>query len=249
MSSVFGLQTSVFCPVPTYTYDYDGTIQQRIEPTAHTPTTTDRTAAIYTETPANYPSRPASGTPTTNSAEFYYGYRYYSPELGRWVNRDPIREEGSIVGRFWSQPARPEAEILETLSKHLEIVLRSEHNKIVIARLLLGEYIDSGLNRDYIALSYPQLQVHAIQNVDPFYVFVRNKPISFIDPFGLEPDYPGVCKCFKYGTNWGCIGTDLCETICQSANGKNWGGECEMTVDCHGTCTSCKCKCVDPRGK
>ena len=25
----------------------------------------------------------------------YYGYRYYSPELGRWINRDPIGERGS----------------------------------------------------------------------------------------------------------------------------------------------------------
>ena len=25
----------------------------------------------------------------------YYGYRYYSPELGRWLSRDPIGEEGS----------------------------------------------------------------------------------------------------------------------------------------------------------
>jgi RHS repeat-associated protein len=25
---------------------------------------------------------------------YYYGYRYYAPELGRWVNRDPIGEEG-----------------------------------------------------------------------------------------------------------------------------------------------------------
>ena len=25
---------------------------------------------------------------------YYYGYRYYSPELGRWVNRDPIGENG-----------------------------------------------------------------------------------------------------------------------------------------------------------
>jgi RHS repeat-associated protein len=24
----------------------------------------------------------------------YYGYRYYSPSLGRWINRDPIEEEG-----------------------------------------------------------------------------------------------------------------------------------------------------------
>ena len=27
---------------------------------------------------------------------FYYGYRYYSPELGRWPSRDPIGERGSI---------------------------------------------------------------------------------------------------------------------------------------------------------
>jgi RHS repeat-associated protein len=24
----------------------------------------------------------------------YYGYRYYSPEMGRWLNRDPIEEQG-----------------------------------------------------------------------------------------------------------------------------------------------------------
>jgi RHS repeat-associated protein len=27
---------------------------------------------------------------------YYYGYRYYSPELGRWVRRDPIGERGGI---------------------------------------------------------------------------------------------------------------------------------------------------------
>jgi RHS repeat-associated protein len=26
----------------------------------------------------------------------YYGFRYYSPELGRWINRDPIGERGGI---------------------------------------------------------------------------------------------------------------------------------------------------------
>jgi RHS repeat-associated protein len=26
----------------------------------------------------------------------YYGYRYYSPELGRWLSRDPIEERGGI---------------------------------------------------------------------------------------------------------------------------------------------------------
>jgi RHS repeat-associated protein len=27
---------------------------------------------------------------------YYYGYRFYSPELGRWMNRDPIEEEGGV---------------------------------------------------------------------------------------------------------------------------------------------------------
>ena len=27
---------------------------------------------------------------------YYYGYRYYSPVLGRWVSRDPIGEEGGL---------------------------------------------------------------------------------------------------------------------------------------------------------
>ncbi|MFO7821024.1 MAG: RHS repeat-associated core domain-containing protein [Lentisphaeria bacterium] len=27
---------------------------------------------------------------------YYYGTRYYSPELGRWVNRDPIHEKGGV---------------------------------------------------------------------------------------------------------------------------------------------------------
>jgi len=27
---------------------------------------------------------------------YYYGYRYYSPGMGRWLNRDPIEEQGGL---------------------------------------------------------------------------------------------------------------------------------------------------------
>ena len=27
---------------------------------------------------------------------YYYGFRYYSPELGRWLSRDPVGEEGGV---------------------------------------------------------------------------------------------------------------------------------------------------------
>ena len=30
------------------------------------------------------------------TALYYYGYRYYDPVTGRWLNRDPIQERGGI---------------------------------------------------------------------------------------------------------------------------------------------------------
>jgi RHS repeat-associated protein len=32
----------------------------------------------------------------TETDLYYYGYRYYSAQLGRWINRDPIEEEGGF---------------------------------------------------------------------------------------------------------------------------------------------------------
>ena len=40
--------------------------------------------------PCNY-NPPYAYTPVY----YYYGYRYYNPELGRWINRDPLHETAS----------------------------------------------------------------------------------------------------------------------------------------------------------
>jgi RHS repeat-associated protein len=32
----------------------------------------------------------------TRGGIYYYGYRHYSPELGRWLSRDPIAENGGV---------------------------------------------------------------------------------------------------------------------------------------------------------
>ena len=46
----------------------------------------------------SHPIEPQQVTPhstrKTASDVPYYGYRYYTPLLGRWVNRDPIGEDG-----------------------------------------------------------------------------------------------------------------------------------------------------------
>jgi RHS repeat-associated protein len=42
------------------------------------------------------PYRFSSKEHDSETALVYYGYRYYSPELGRWINRDPIGERGGL---------------------------------------------------------------------------------------------------------------------------------------------------------
>jgi RHS repeat-associated protein len=73
----------------TYSYTYDTHMPTRNILPASAPTTTDNTTAIWQETPANTP-------PETQTDVYYYGYRYYSPELGRWISRDPIGETGGL---------------------------------------------------------------------------------------------------------------------------------------------------------
>ncbi len=48
---------------------------------------------------ANAAATPLSKSPKTKAFEgvvMYYGYRFYDPGTGRWLNRDPIEEEGGI---------------------------------------------------------------------------------------------------------------------------------------------------------
>ena len=62
--------------------------------------------ATYTYTPFGAVEDPVDGdeNPFRFSSEYhddetsfvYYNYRYYSPALGRWINRDPIEEEGGV---------------------------------------------------------------------------------------------------------------------------------------------------------
>jgi len=53
----------------------------------------------------------------------YFGYRYYSPELGRWVSRDPIGELGlrlSLLSNNWHQKAMAASGRSEVGARYLE---------------------------------------------------------------------------------------------------------------------------------
>lgn len=56
---------------------------------------------VYDATPVS-PDGPqvrASSTKFTDNETglSYYGYRYYSASMGKWINRDPIEEQGGLT--------------------------------------------------------------------------------------------------------------------------------------------------------
>ncbi len=61
-------------------------------------TTTDTSDYSYAATDCDFAHRRHSGDTTTAHSVGvpYYGYRYYNPDWGRWINRDPIEEMGGL---------------------------------------------------------------------------------------------------------------------------------------------------------
>ena len=46
--------------------------------------------------PLRFSTKWCDTEPGTGHELYYYGYRYYSPRLGRWLSRDPIGEDGGL---------------------------------------------------------------------------------------------------------------------------------------------------------
>jgi RHS repeat-associated protein len=60
--------------------------------------TTSETCTGFFESQPVEPHQEKWPTPTTTvSGVHYYGYRYYVPEIGRWLGRDPIKEKAARI--------------------------------------------------------------------------------------------------------------------------------------------------------
>ncbi len=101
---------------------------------------------------------------------YYYRFRFYSPDLGRWINRDPIGEKGAIKLRSYSSI------ITETTERIREIDNDFEADNFVEDTI---EPVDDSFGMDSIQ-HLPQ-----IDSVNLF-LFVANDPINTLDRLGLS---------------------------------------------------------------
>jgi len=93
---------------------------------------------------------------------YYYGYRYYEPAVGRFLNQDPFGELGFEV--VANRPRPPPEKLSEFMLAALDAVRKFIHSSPNIAGLENASIIQTGL----------------------IYVFVLNNPVSQYDPLGLD---------------------------------------------------------------
>jgi len=75
-------------------YEYDAYGNSLLDPT-----NTGVSGAYAAANPFRFSSKYCEGgldASATSDDLYYYGYRYYRPDIGRWINRDPIGEGASI---------------------------------------------------------------------------------------------------------------------------------------------------------
>jgi RHS repeat-associated protein len=101
----------------------------------------------------------------------YWGYRYYSPDLGRWITRDPVEEPGSKL-------------------------LRAENGKYLIG--LQNRFKHYPYTKSVRLLLNDKSTFLSSINL---FLFVDANPINIIDPFGLwgEDVHSGIGNS-EYGT-------------------------------------------------
>lgn len=124
----------------------------------------------------------------------YYGYRFYQPELGRWINRDPL---GDITNQM-IVPSDPDIHKFDNRAfTHDHKKVRSNSENTLLQFVIWHDFSVSGVLIQNIRKQVEGGdQSNAISQdnslyIMKLYVLVFNNPINFIDILGLRVRIPG----------------------------------------------------------
>ena len=111
-----------------------------------------------------------------NSGMYYYGYRFYDPNLQRWLNRDPLGDIGFQKLNL-SLENMGEATVTQSVDQLMPLLRR-------IAVLLQADFRKLRRLPKQTA-SHFAIITETRSGEGNLYCFVGNKPINLIDPDGL----------------------------------------------------------------
>jgi RHS repeat-associated protein len=133
----------------------------------------------------SHPFRFSTKYTDDESGLVYYGYRYYSPELGRWISSDPQNEIGSlnviykdVLADLRQKRALADAARIQNANQNPEIT------PDILA------YLNQKYRTEFVlpsAVSSEPDVLMVIMAVDPnLYLFVVNNPVFFVDVDGRD---------------------------------------------------------------
>jgi len=102
-----------------------------------------------------------------NAGLYYYGYRFYDPNLQRWVNRDPFDEPGFETLQLANQ---------QPFTPKLPLGINDAETKFLLGMAVRSANLDAP-NWPPELLECPNLNL---------FDFVANDSVNDIDPFGLR---------------------------------------------------------------
>ena len=116
---------------------------------------------------------------------YYYGYRFYSPELGRWISSDPQNEIGAlnVIYKDVLADLRQKRSLAEAAR-----IQNANQNPAITPEILA--YLNQKYRTEFIlpsAVSSEPDVLMVIMAIDPnLYLFVVNNPLFFVDADGRD---------------------------------------------------------------
>lgn len=163
---------------------------------------TTRARFFETQPLEPHQENPPTTTATVSGMRFY-GYRFYSAEMGRWINRDPIgdtgfkKEDDACTNNDVISESDPVVNLDIPMFKSIMAELNPEAfidiigaNDNDINRLLseaMGEAITAKTIRQHYRNMLSRNTNERSQEIENLYRMVCNSPVQCCDILGLQP--------------------------------------------------------------